>query len=393
LKSVSASSDLYATHARARENDGRWAATALLNYGKRYATTPRPVYFRSTLGPLEASADFLVPLALIPAMVRGDALAIDGPISTKLHSNLGRLQRLLAVFGPAFAHDVSPIEVKSDVEGRIHSNGRGVACFFSGGIDSLFTALTHREELTALVFLDGLDIKVDHEAHNAVLAGVRGAARAIGLPLVEVETNAKTFADRFVHWDLYSGAPLAATALLLQPYFRKFYIAGGRTLATLVANGTHPMLDPLWGTEAVELENDAYAERWEKVSYLAHSSIAREHLRVCFENRDGAYNCCECLKCLWAMGLFAAFGALDQMKTFHKPLDLSKLVAINFTEARNRIPAEDVARAFLKRDDLDPEVVHAFVQCVRNWAPGFGEPAEVEIGSWFSRAWNRVVQA
>ena len=379
---------LYVKHQVEKEPDGRWVAKAHLRYGKRFADSPREVYFRSTLGPLDPdNSDFLLPLSLIPAMVRGEELQIEGRISTRLRQNIPRLQDVLGVFAPSFSHVANRVAVNAEGdEQRTYADGRGVACFFSGGVDSMYTALQHRQELSALVFIHGIDIDLDNPAHEGVIQGVRRAAEAIGLPLVEVETNAKTFGDRSLHWEFYSGSVLASTALLLQPYFHKFYIAGSRSIAMLFALGTHPLLDPLWGTEGLEIENDALSERWEKLEYLSRSVVAQNHLRVCYENRDGAYNCGECTKCLWVMAILSAYGVLSRFKTFDKPLDLDKVGKLSFGSPITRLPAEQVAKALAKRD-VDPEVLQAILRAIRRWNPRFGEDEGGRLGGWFAEAW------
>jgi hypothetical protein len=323
---------------------------------------------------------------LAPAIVRGEDVEIDARISKRLLGNLPQTQRIYSVFAPSFGHEPHQIGVTAREEGTSeYRDNAGAAAFFTGGVDSLYTVLTHREELSALIFLHGLDIQTDSGAFEKVSQGVRRAAEALGLPLIEVETNAKTFADRFVHWDLYSGAPLVATALLLQNHFRKFYIAGGRSIARLFANGSHPLLDPLWGTESVDFVHDAYAERLEKLEYLAHSEVAQKYLRVCFYNRGDAYNCCECLKCLWVMSTLKAYGVLDRFQTFEKPLDLDRLAHLDLQDPNLRMVAETNARTFAKKG-VDPDLLAALQTMIRAWNPDFGQEGD-DLGKWFANAW------
>jgi hypothetical protein len=71
------------------------------------------------------------------------------------------------------------------------------------------------------------------------------------------------------------------------------------------------------------------ATRLEKViSQIAQSPLALEHLRVCFANEKGAYNCGRCDKCLRTMiNLFVA-GALEKSGTFPHHIDPDLVAAV-----------------------------------------------------------------
>ena len=52
---------------------------------------------------------------------------------------------------------------------------------------------------------------------------------------------------------------------------------------------------------------------------------ALQSLRVCYENRDGAYNCGQCGKCLSTMISLQAVDALDRCTTFNTGLDIKRV--------------------------------------------------------------------
>jgi hypothetical protein len=97
-------------------------------------------------------------------------------------------------------------------------------------------------------------------------------------------------------------------------------------------HGSHPLLDPLFRTEEMELVHDGgEADRDEKVERIAsHESVAK-HLRVCWRNTDGAYNCGRCEKCLRTMLSLLAVGALDRCATFGSELRESDVAAMEIT--------------------------------------------------------------
>lgn len=191
--------------------------------------------------------------------------------------------------------------------------GRGTACFFTAGVDSFYTVLRHREEIDALVYVRGFDVAPDDTRLDAtVLAGVRSAADELGLPLVVVRTDLRAFSDRLTRWDHYHGAALASVAHLLAGSFSTVYVPATQTYAYLGPLGSHPLLDPLWSSEDLELVHDGCeSSRLEKLELVRDEPAARHWLRVCWENRGGQYNCGHCEKCLRTMVTLDALGALE----------------------------------------------------------------------------------
>jgi hypothetical protein len=284
------------------------------------------IYFRSQDVPLEATPDALIPLALIPAMYLGEPLVVHGGVSPTLLANVPRIQELMYAFEPI----LKCVEVKADAAPEpwqdIDSGVRGSACFFSGGVDSTYSTLRHLTELDGLVFIRGFDAPVRGEDQfNAVVPRLHWAAQEFDQRLIEVETNLKDFSNRFVDWPLhYYGAALATVGHVLRRAARSFYMAGGYAYELIPANGAHPMLDPLWGSDATQFVYDGgEATRSNKMAYLAASRTALSILRVCTEN-TGNYNCGRCKKCLLTMAGLRAMGVLEQC-SFESPLDLEAL--------------------------------------------------------------------
>jgi hypothetical protein len=104
-------------------------------------------------------------------------------------------------------------------------------------------------------------------------------------------------------------------ALALRPHFRRVLVPSSYTYATVFPWGLHPLLDPLWGTEAMTIEHDGLeATRAEKIRRVAASDAALAHLRVC--NKQGAtVNCGRCRKCLGTILGLRLAGALERCPT------------------------------------------------------------------------------
>jgi hypothetical protein len=90
----------------------------------------------------------------------------------------------------------------------------------------------------------------------------------------------------------------------------------------IVPWSSHPLLDPLWGTEGLEFVHDGLeARRPEKVRLLAEHDWVLQSLRVCSRSPQNALNCGLCEKCIRTMLSLQAVGALGRCPTFEAGLD------------------------------------------------------------------------
>ena len=271
------------------------------------ATGPTSISFRALGGAdlADDRADATLAAALLPAMRTGEDLAIDGPVSGRLLAGARTIQdvfwtwdRTLRPTHPWYRR----VAVQAEpAVASARRDGRGAAAFFTGGVDSFHTAIVHRHELDALVFVHGFDVPLGASPLRAEVGRrVRKAADGLGLDLVEVETDLRDLGDRSgVPWPDHHGAALATVALLLAPSFARVLVPATHTYGHLEGLGSHPLTDPLWSTDEVEVVHDgADATRVDKLRALVDHEAARTHLRVCWENRGGAYNCGRCEKCI-----------------------------------------------------------------------------------------------
>lgn len=282
------------------------------------------IWFQTADGPVCERGDPFVPAVLFPAMRVGVPLRIAGAVAAAVLEGAERVQHVRMVWDPASS--LVPIEVAARLPAHDRP-GDAVAAFFSGGVDSFYTLRRHRDTITHLVVVQGFDIPLDRDAFfTQVLDRVTAVARALGLAVLAVRTNVRHFTGPYVSWDDAHGAAMAAVAHFLAPRLRRVYIPSSYALAYLNPHGSHPGLDPLWSTPALEIVHDgAEATRFEKVAALADWELALRHLRVCWQLADGQYNCGRCRKCLWTMAFLRACGVLERASTFPRVLDLEAL--------------------------------------------------------------------
>lgn len=294
--------------------------------------------YRVARGPATRNSSMLLAATLLPAMRVGETLRLDGPVSPEL---IGSVPAIQSIFRSWFS-DTTSIEVEA--ESAPEPQADGVACFFSGGVDSFYSVLTHIDEITALVFVHGFDIQPRHvQLRTQISTSLRAAAAALGKPLIEVETNVRAFADRYTAWsEEYHGSALASVALMLSPQFRRFYIPASFPPRYTAPWGSHKDLDPLWSTESTAIYHDgAGASRVEKARLISESAVAMRYLRVCWENRGGNYNCGRCEKCVRTMVNLRVVGGLERCSTFPRSLHLVDVTRSPIPDECSRVFVED----------------------------------------------------
>jgi len=318
------------------------------------------IYYRTPPGPLGEGGNVLLAATLVPAMGVGRPLRIPAPLSEKMLQGMTSIQEVLQCWYAGY--ESIPIEAESRPDPP-DSRPRGVGCFFSAGVDSFYTLLQHQQEIDTLIHIHGFDIRLEDRAlREKVTASIRQAARDLGKDLIEVETNLRAFSDRYACWPTHQfGAALASVAHLLAPRLRKVYLPASLSYLELDPCGSHPLLDPHWSSENLEIELDgAEATRLEKVGRIAESETALNWLRVCWQNTDGAYNCGQCEKCLRTMIELELQGALQRCRTFDR-LDPRLVARIDVTNKYQKIFVLEnlkVAEAQAK----NPELIHALRQ-------------------------------
>jgi hypothetical protein len=323
------------------EQDAHGAA-GIISVGSKH----HDIWFRVLSGgPAADGNESFFSTAFLPAMIAGGGLQVDVPVSSRLLGQSERIQEVFHIWDRGFKRIEVVAPQRSGVDGL--RPDRGVGCFFSGGVDSFYSVMKHQEEITHLILVRGFDIPL----HNGPLWDrVRGelgeVAADLQKSLIVVETNLRSFTGQYLSWDFANGAGLASVAQLLAPQLRKVYIGSSHSYAELFPWGSHPLIDPLWGTEDVEIVHDGCeASRTDKVALIVNSDVAMRSLRVCWV-RPEEYNCGECEKCVRTMVNLRIEGALEKCTTFKgRRLKLWKVALAALEDENSRSMLRDNLRA------------------------------------------------
>ncbi len=241
-------------------------------------------------------------------------LRIDAPVSRVWRDNAAKLS---AVWSSWWNYKPASLDVTLRSDSELRAPGTALA--FSGGVDSLFALLAGpRPDL--LVAVHGFDIPLADEYRMLAFASsVEAVAAETGTHWTIVRTNLREHhsSGRRWLWERAHGGGIAAVGHLLANHIGTLGIAASYSENNQHRWGSTIGTDPLFSSDRVEIEHDgADHHRERKIHFLASSSVAHRHLRVCWENLSKSGNCSRCGKCLATMLLLAELGALDDFEVF-----------------------------------------------------------------------------
>jgi len=313
------------------------------------------IFFRSNDIELTKNTQVLLAVGLLPAMKTGSTLMADGVISQRL------LNAIDSIFDVLLRQKRPPlplrrVRIKNLIpEPAKPPKEKRVGMFFSAGVDSFYTFLKHQEEITDLIYIHGFDVALNNHARAKKMSDViRKVGLQFGKRVIEVETNLRSMLRHYLPWFYCQTFVFASVGHLLSPFFRKIYISATHTYADYdrVFIGSHPLWDPLWGTEMLEFIHDGCeATRIDKVAMIAKSDAALHYLRVCFKELDSVDNCGWCEKCIRTMINLYIVGALDRCTIFAKELDTDRIAELMIPDLSAYILVEENLKALENRPE------------------------------------------
>lgn len=316
------------------------------------------VYYRTRDVELAAIPEASVALALVSCLRKGWNLSIDAELSPRFLKGMQQIQEVYRRWDPSF-HQV---EIRhAGVRERLPESSAGrVGTFFSGGLDSFYTLLKHRDEITDLIFIHDFGVDVSERARRERWSRlIREIGSRFEKRVIEIETTDSSFLRLYTKFGREShGSALAAAGHLLSPQFRKIYIAASYPYTDLHPWGSHPELDPHWSTEALDFVHDgAEAGRVAKARLVSQCDTALKSLRVCTSGAHRAENCGTCEKCVRTMINLAVVGALDRCTAFPSSLDIRKVRKIVAADQVRPLIQENLRE--LERSNLDERLERA----------------------------------
>jgi len=204
----------------------------------------------------------------------------------------------------------------------------GVMSSFSGGVDSMYTFLSHLPEneplptkqVTHSLFIEAFDTPIISEETQAQKISAYGKVmQKLDIDFVPVSTNAKDFYyfNNEEAMAVTYTAILIGTAQLTEGVIRNFYFSADNTHDfPLVSTISHTLV-PLMSSDGLAASvYGASITKMEKLQKLITWPVSYEHLTVCWENPQGLKNCGTCVKCCHTTAGLDMLDALQLYPTF-----------------------------------------------------------------------------
>jgi hypothetical protein len=268
----------------ARRDDSRWRLGGAIDDIELWFDFP------AETDPQLRAEPFLA-CAIFRAMWKGEPLSFDAsaPLSPTILDNFWKFQAIFRQWHPA----LHQVEITAENLAEPVSSGR-VLGTYSGGVDSNFTFLRHRDELTHLLLSDSFDHYRGGDTFEALRLRVEAFAERQEKGLVTVGSNVRDVRkDFYVSWEYLHGPILCSMASVLGA---RIYIPSSADFRILRPWGSHPLLDPLWSSPGGEAVHDGLEfHRSEKTVAIASDPEIVSALQVCWNSKVS--NCGVCGKC------------------------------------------------------------------------------------------------
>jgi len=261
------------------------------------------------------------------AMRMGEDIQVEGALSHDALLNLREFQEAWQAWRPGIYRRVA-ISAATILRNAGGAAPRAISAF-SGGMDSSFTLLRHRERLLgdgsypldSVMMVHGFDIPLAQSGtFDTLVARVRPLLDRLGVRLRIVRTNLKSL--DLQDWEDSHIAQLAACLHNFSAEFGYGLVGSGDPYSDfMIPYGSNPITDRLLSGGGMRLVHDgAGFGRTEKAALLSRFPLARSALKVCWEGEDGAKNCGVCEKCICTQLNFLAAGS-TQPECFDRAFD------------------------------------------------------------------------
>ena len=317
----------------------------------------------------EAQAEYLCQersdafvMALLPAAMRGGyTIVCQTPMSQRLHYQLTNyLIPSLCAAGDLY----HPVSIQAPFASEPLKNQKGVGTGFSGGVDSLYSIMTHGKDsdypLTHLaVFNVGVfEGPAFRDGFRKSCGNAREFAEKAGLELVCLDSNiTQVLPERFL--DVYSFRNLAG-AMALQSLFSVYLLSSGHDVANfsfdLRNSATYDLLTVHCAqTESLSVYlSGAQMPRSGKLKALSGWEPAYRWLHPCVYGHVGGKNCGHCKKCARDMTTLYALGTLDRFEAVFDTAAYKKALPqrIGFVLANRGNHLYDETLALLEKNEV-----------------------------------------
>ena len=333
---------------------------------------PRELWFAFSSDHREHVTDHLngFAVALLPlAMTFGEDIQMKGVLSPRLLRGMQEYQHLQCAWKPTSFKSMR-IDADHLLPAPSHTSKTGVACSFSGGIDSFHTLWRHlpdnepnsKYRIPHCLMINGFDADsdVDNLGHfSRIQSSFEPMLADLGIQLVVCRTNYMSFSDPNILKQSF-GAMLTAPAMVLGDLISCFFVPASYRFDEFFRDGSHLVMDHLLSTESMETVHDSsHLIRPEKTAVVSTWNATHSTLRVCFnttgysQDTRSIVNCGRCEKCIRTMKTLEIFGTLESYGTFTRKPGHLDVWLCNYGDKGARLHAREIMNQAWKARRLD----------------------------------------
>ena len=344
----------------------------------------REIYFDlldETSAPVPEVMDGFVMGILFYAMRLGQDICVKGAMTRTALRNLEEIQLAWSLWRKDRYRKINIYPEKIIEVTSVSAQTREAISAFSGGVDSLFTALRHAEKspvrLTDIAYplkktvllVHGFDVPLSAPDHLAALkARTAPFLEEMGLDLKIIRTNLKEL--RLQNWE---DSFISQLSCCMQNYAHKYYygLVGSSNPYDqfIVPWGSNPITDHLFSGEDFKIIIDGCGhDRTQKVAEIARHQMATKVVKVCWEGKETHKNCGVCEKCVRTILNFKAVG-MDNPSCFETILTLEDVRNIS---PRNQAQANELRQiaAYAKKEgSMSVEWIKELERKARSYRP------------------------
>jgi len=259
-------------------------------------------------------------MALLPTAMRGGyTISCITPMSERLHYQLENyLIPTLCAAGDLY----HPVSIQAPLMSEPVKNKRDVGTGFSGGVDSLYTIMTHGKDSTyPLTHLALFNVGVFEgpgfrEGFRKSCRNAKEFADEMGLELVGLDSNiSQVLPERYIDVVTFR---LIAGAMALQSLFSVYLVSSSLDFSEFSIDFRNCARYDLLTLHCAQTETLALysaggqVHRMDKLAALADWEPAQRWLHPCIYGHAGQRNCGHCKKCISDLLTLYIYGKLHR---------------------------------------------------------------------------------
>lgn len=276
----------------------------------------------------------------------GETWEID-EIDKNLFTSLGLIKKIFTVLYPEASWN-GTLKCRKVVNNHIEPRSKAFAMPFSGGLDSIFTSISHNDHPQLLITIREHSGFIKDAQWDNVTNYIRDFAAAFGHENIFINSNYQRFLNGKKLRELFSktkgfgpdtshglGFLGIVAPILMSKGYTNLKIAAGYTPSYPYPKALCPMVDDNLTFANIIVQHDGFeysrVDKAEIINNFFKDNHYKPYMYVCQYNSEGQ-NCCKCEKCIRTIADFLVIGQND-IAQYGFNIELHKVKKLIFNQA------------------------------------------------------------